>query len=177
MLTFPVGFDESGAVHAACRVTGVPRTALIDRHGRIVAYGVGLPGGRKVMEQARALLVGKVDVWFPGGADDVRSPDEAASPGPGARLQRNQDCRGGEAATEREALPWHRRAESLVDYRTTGRRRDHAAITPAPARARPRSNSSLRNVRSPVLWMRASTSSMSATAILSTCAMVAALSS
>ena len=26
-------------------------------HGRIVAYGAGLPGGRKVMEQARALLV------------------------------------------------------------------------------------------------------------------------
>ncbi len=56
-LTFPVAFDESGAVHAAYRVTGVPRTVLIDRHGHIVAYGVGLPGGRKVMEQARALLV------------------------------------------------------------------------------------------------------------------------
>ncbi len=56
-LTFPVGFDESGAVHEAYRVTGVPRSVLIDRHGRIVTYGVGLPGGRKVMEQARALLV------------------------------------------------------------------------------------------------------------------------
>ncbi len=56
-LTFPVGFDESGAIHEAYRVTGVPRSVLIDRHGRIVGYGVGLPGGRKVMEQARALLV------------------------------------------------------------------------------------------------------------------------
>ena len=57
-LTFPVGFDESAAVHAAYRVNGVPRSVLIDNHGRIVAYGVGLPGGRKVMEKARALLAG-----------------------------------------------------------------------------------------------------------------------
>ena len=60
-LTFPVGFDESGVVHEAYRATGVPRTVLIDQHGRIVAYGVGLPGGRKVMEQARALLERRSD--------------------------------------------------------------------------------------------------------------------
>ncbi len=60
-LTFPVGFDESGAVHADYRVPGVPRTVLIDRRGRIVGYGVGLPGGRKVMEQARTLLIGHRD--------------------------------------------------------------------------------------------------------------------
>ncbi len=56
-LTFPVGFDESGRVHADYSVPGVPRTALIDRRGRIVGYGVGLPGGRRLMEQARALLI------------------------------------------------------------------------------------------------------------------------
>lgn len=57
-LTFPVRFDESGTVHAAYRVAGVPCTVLIDRRGRIVAYGVGLPGGREIMERARALLAG-----------------------------------------------------------------------------------------------------------------------
>jgi len=69
-LTFPVGFDESAEVHAAYRVNGVPRTVLIDQHGLIVAYGVGLPGGRKVMEQARALLVRRSvrrDIDAPGG--------------------------------------------------------------------------------------------------------------
>ncbi len=56
-LTFPVGFDESGTVHTDYRVPGVPRTVLIDQRGRIVGYGVGLPGGRKLMEQARTLLL------------------------------------------------------------------------------------------------------------------------
>ncbi len=56
-LTFPVGFDESGRVHADYSVPGVPRAVLIDRRGRIVGYGVGLPGGRRLMEQARTLLI------------------------------------------------------------------------------------------------------------------------
>ena len=60
-LTFPVGFDESGAVHADYRVAGVPCTVLIDRRGLIVGYGLGLPGGRTVMEQARTLLIGPRD--------------------------------------------------------------------------------------------------------------------
>jgi peroxiredoxin len=60
-LTFPVGFDKSGRVHSAYRVSGVPRTVLIDQRGRIVGYGVGLPGGRRLMEQARTLLIGHQD--------------------------------------------------------------------------------------------------------------------
>ncbi len=55
-ITYPIGFDASGTVHGAYRVTGVPSTVLIDRDGRIVDYGVGLPGGRRIMEQARAVL-------------------------------------------------------------------------------------------------------------------------
>ncbi len=55
-ITYPIGFDASGTVHGAYRVTGVPSTVLIDRDGRIVDFGVGLPGGRKIMEQARTLL-------------------------------------------------------------------------------------------------------------------------
>ncbi len=55
-ITYPIGFDASGTVHGTYRVTGVPSTVLIDRDGRIVDFGVGLPGGRKIMEQARTLL-------------------------------------------------------------------------------------------------------------------------
>ena len=48
-------------MHADYRVPGVPRTVLIDQRGRIVGYGVGLPGGRRLMEQARTLLIGHQD--------------------------------------------------------------------------------------------------------------------
>ena len=55
-ITFPIGFDDSGRVHGDYRVGGIPTTVLIDRDGRIVDYGVGLPGGRKLMTRARSLL-------------------------------------------------------------------------------------------------------------------------
>ena len=39
-------------------VRSVPSTAVIDGNGNIIAYGVGLEGGREVMRRAAALIGG-----------------------------------------------------------------------------------------------------------------------
>ena len=55
-LSFPVGMDGPGTFHKLYKAVGLPTTLLVDQSGRIAGYGVGLPGGRMVMEQARSLL-------------------------------------------------------------------------------------------------------------------------
>ncbi len=50
-----VGQGDSPA-HRDYRVASLPSSVLIDRDGTVLAYGAGVPGGTRLMEQARELL-------------------------------------------------------------------------------------------------------------------------
>ena len=55
-LTFPAAIAPDGEIHQAFAVTALPSAVLIDGDGNVVGYGVGIDGGRAIMEQAKALL-------------------------------------------------------------------------------------------------------------------------
>ncbi len=55
-LTLPFAVATDPGVYRGFQVRDVPSTALVDGKGRIVAYGIGLEGGREVMRRAESLL-------------------------------------------------------------------------------------------------------------------------
>ena len=53
---FPVAITRNAEIYEAFMVRSVPTGVLIDGNAKIVAYGVGLDGGRDLMRHASALL-------------------------------------------------------------------------------------------------------------------------
>ncbi len=56
--TMPFAVTADAGVHRGFMVRSLPSAALVDGEGRIVAYGVGIDGGREVMRRAVDLIDG-----------------------------------------------------------------------------------------------------------------------
>ena len=69
-LTFPGAITTDNAVFRSYQVRSLPSAALIDAQGTLVAYGVGVDGGREVMRQALSLLQDDRAAASPGLAAD-----------------------------------------------------------------------------------------------------------
>ena len=57
--TFPAAITSDMSVYRGFMVRSLPSSALIDRNGKIVAYGVGVEGGRELMRRASTLMRGE----------------------------------------------------------------------------------------------------------------------
>lgn len=55
--TFPVAITAEEQLYRDFRVSGIPRTALVDGDGTIVGYAVGLDGARELMRKAERLVL------------------------------------------------------------------------------------------------------------------------
>ncbi len=55
-LTFPAAITLDTGLYRELMVRSWPSGALIDDRGKIVAYGVGIQGGRELMRRASELL-------------------------------------------------------------------------------------------------------------------------
>ncbi len=54
--TIPFAVTADAVIHRGFMVRSLPSAALIDGEGKIVAYGVGIAGGRELMRRALALV-------------------------------------------------------------------------------------------------------------------------
>ena len=55
-LHYPAAITDGREIYPAYQVRSIPSAVLIDENGKLVAYGVGLEGGRSVMAKAAALI-------------------------------------------------------------------------------------------------------------------------